>query len=194
MQYLSTALVILAVTIVMRYVVASARRKPDVQEDGAMVLRLPGFIAGIGYAAVGFGALIAAVTVFQLVPTTGNEVVPYLVSFFVVLGLPLVLLANRIRITVTDQGVRSVGFTKKVREMRWDEVRKVTFSITSELVLHSDRARIKLNTMLVGLQSFIEVMKQRLEPTLYEKALQECETALNNMQGRAAGPKGKPPS
>lgn len=194
MPYLTTAITILVVSIVLRYLLLSGKREPDRQRDGTLVFKYPGFVAVIGYIAIGFGVLIGIVTVFQIIPTTGDEVVPYLVLLFVLLGLPLVVIEKGIRITATDQMVRYVGPTKKAREIRWDEVRKVTFSFTSELVLHSELTRIKLNTMLVGFESFVEAMKKKLDPALYEKALQGYETTLKNMERRWTRPKTKKPS
>ncbi len=181
MNYLTTIIVIIVVTFLMRYLLTFAKKQPATNEDGSMVLKYPGFMAVIGYTAIGFGVLIGIITVFQIVPTTGNEVVPYLVSFFVVLGLPLVLIGTFTRITVTDQKVQLTGITGKVKEIRWEEINKVTFRWTAELILHSEHAKVKLNMILIGFNSLVETMKQKLDPALYEKALQEWEKAQQNI-------------
>ena len=181
MHYLSTAVTILAISIVLRFLLASGRRAPERCREGALVLRYPGFVAVVGWVAIGFGALIAAVTVFRLVPMTGEEAVPYLVLGFVLLGLPLVLPGIAVRITVTEEAVRSSGLRKGTREIPWAEVERVTFSWTSELVLHSGRARIRLNTLLSGFDGFLEVMKRKLDPALCEQALERCTVALRRM-------------
>ncbi|MBN1836708.1 MAG: hypothetical protein JW820_12710 [Spirochaetales bacterium] len=88
MHYLRTAVTILAVSIILRFLLASGRRAPERRREGALVLRYPGFVAVVGYVAVGFGALIAGVAAFRLVPMTGEEAVPYLVLGFLLLGPP----------------------------------------------------------------------------------------------------------
>jgi hypothetical protein len=151
--------------------------------DGTMVLKYPGFITVLGYVVIGFGLLCGIITVFHIIPTTGDEVVPYLVLFFVLLGAPLVLLGHGTRVLVTEEKVQYAGVFKKV-EIRWEEIQKVTFSFTSELVLQSGTAKIKLNMMITGFEGFVDMMKRKLDPALYEKALQNWEKARNNMDRR----------
>jgi len=140
-------------------------------------------VAVVGYVAVGFGALIAGVTVFRLVPMTGEEAVPYLVLGFVLLGLPLSLLGSAVPITVTGEAVRSSGLRRRAREIRWSEVERVTFTWGSALVLHSEGTRIRLNTLLAGFDGFVEVMKRKLDPALYAQALERC-AATHERMGR----------
>ena len=149
-----------------------------------MVLKYPGFMAFIGYIAIGFGAIIGIITGSHLVKTTGDKLVPYIILFFVVLGLPLVLIVRCIRIVVMDEKILYIGITKKVKEIRWDEIRKVTFSKTVELILRSEETKIKLHMDLVGFESFLELMKQKLDPSLYEKALQDWEAAMKSFGRR----------
>jgi hypothetical protein len=182
MEYLTTAAVIIIVTLVIKGIHDTAKKTPYMAAPNAMVLKYHRAIAIVGYVVIGFGFSMGIVTIFQLIPTTGDEVLPYLVSFFVLLGLPLILMEKNIRVTVTDELVRYTGITKKSVEVRWDQVRRVTFSVLSQIVLHSDTAQVKLNTELEGLDAFIEKMKQKLEPSLYEKAIEEMEKAVKNMK------------
>ena len=90
MRYLSTAVTVLAVSIILRYLLASGRRAserrapgrraPERLQDGARVLRYPGFVAVVGWVAVGFGALVGVVTGFRLVPMTGEDAVEFMLA------------------------------------------------------------------------------------------------------------------
>lgn len=184
MKYLTNAIVIIVVSIILRYLFTLTKKQPVINKEGEIVLKYPGFVGGIGYFVIGFGVLIGIIGGFHLVKTTGDEVLPYLVLFFVVLGLPMVLMSNNNRVLATNQKIQYTGITKKVREIRWDEIRKVTFSFTSELVLQSELIKIKLNIMLAGFENFVEFMKPKLDPALYEKALQAWEKAVKNMERR----------
>ncbi len=183
MQLISTVIIIILVTFLVRHFInASKNTVPLV--GGALVLKYPGFMAVIGYAVIAFGALIVIVTEFQIIPTTGNEVVPYLAGFFVVLGLPLVLIEKRVRAVVTEEKVGYTGLVSKYREIRWDQVREVRFSFTSEIVLSAGETRIKLNVILAGFEGFVEIMKRKLDPSLYSEALGKYEQTLANMERR----------
>lgn len=184
MSYFSTAITLLAVGIVLRYVLAAGRRRPRVLQDGTMVLKYPGSVAAIGGAAIGFGALAGVVTWLDLIPTTGDEALPYLVLGFVLLGLPLVLLERAVRVFAGEQAVRRAGLFGKAAELRWEEVRAVSFSAASQLVLRGERTRIRLNAMLVGFDSFVELLKGKLQPELYAEALRRWQTAAGGARRR----------
>ena len=70
---------------------------------------------------------------------------------------------------------------RRVREIPWGEVERVTFSWTSELILHGRGTRVRLNTLLAGFDGFLEVMKRKLEPALYAQALGRCTATLKRM-------------
>ena len=185
MYFMIGAVVAVVVTVVMRILFSVARKSPAVTTgEGTMVLKYPGLIPGIGYFSMGFGALIGLVCIFHLVPTTGDEVAPFLVLFFVLLGLPLVILGHGVRWLLSDEKIRYEGLFRRAKEIRWEEVRKVAFSLTAELVLESESAKIKLNYLLAGFPSFVEVMKRKLDPSLYEAAMQKLEKARRNIGGR----------
>ena len=184
MYFMIGAVVAVVVTLVMRILFSVARKKPAVTGDGTIVLKYPGHIPGIGYFSMGFGALIGIVTIFHLIPTTGDEIAPFLVLFFVLLGVPLVIIGHGVRCLFDDEKIRYEGLFRRVKEIRWEEIRKVAFSLTAELVLESESAKIKLNYLLAGFPSFVEVMKRKLDPSLYEAAMQKLEKARRNLGGK----------
>lgn len=184
METITLILIIVIVTIVVRYAFSFSKKKAPVSHDGTMILKYPFLIALIGYFSIIFGVLIGVVTVLQLVKTTGNEAVPFLVSFFVLLGLPLVLMQARTRALVTDDKIRFTGILNRVKEIRWDAIEQVSFNFMSELVLKTKDTAIKLNMMLAGFNDFTAMIKQKLDPSLYGAALERLGKAHRNMDKR----------
>jgi hypothetical protein len=171
MTSLTAGIIIISVTLILRHFTKSAGEKAPTATEGGVELRYPLFMASVGYAAMGFGALIGIITRFQIIKTTGNEVVPFLIAFFIILGLPLVVGQRRIRLVISDRGLLLSGLWKRYPEMLWLEIRSVDFNAISQMVLRTDNNTIRINIMLVGFASVIEMMKQKLDPAMYEKAL-----------------------
>jgi hypothetical protein len=182
MEYITTLIIIIVVSFVIKGIRSSSKKKSFVGADGTLILKYSVVLSVIGYITIGFGFLMWIVTIFDLIETTGDEVLPYLVSFFVILGLPLILIEKNIRVLISDEKICYTGITKKMVEILWSDIVKVSFSFTSQIVLHTVYAKIKLNTELSGFESFIEMMKLKLEPALYENALQEMNKALSKLK------------
>lgn len=48
-------------------------------------------------------------------------------------------------------------------------------------MLHSEGTRIRLNTLLMGFDGFVEVMKRKVDPGLYGPAPERCAASLERM-------------
>ncbi len=175
MEYIIPAVTLAVVYALLQFIMSRSRKKTVVYGE-TLIMKYSIVMPIIGYISISFGILIAVITIFQLVPTTGNEVVPYLTGFFVLMGLFLVLFQNRITVIITDVDISYKGlFTQK--KISWSEINRVSFSFFSEFVFASRGKQIKINVMFNGFLGFLEIMKNKLDPSIYNEAIKKYDTA-----------------
>ncbi|MBN1523847.1 MAG: PH domain-containing protein [Spirochaetales bacterium] len=175
MNGITVGIIFIIVTVVVAIIRISGRKKAIVTASGTMVMKYPVLVAIFGYIGIGFGLAAGIIAYSNIIPVTGTEAVPFLVLGFVLMGLPHVILQANVRVIVDEETIRYSGFLRKNREVRWEKILEVRFSFTSELVLYSDTTKIKINSIMKGYAAFIDRLKQKCVPALWEDAVKKSD-------------------
>ncbi len=178
MNYISSVIIFILVSALMKYLMDSSKKQPTIKEDGLVVLKMNKAYGIIGYIGIVFSALIGIIASQGTVKSVKDLfIVLALVLFFMLLSVPLVLVSKKMKVEVDEEKVKYYGVTGKTREIFWKEIKEVKFSKTMlELALNTDKTRIKLHMHLVGFPQFVNTMKAKVEYSLYRDAISEIET------------------
>lgn len=167
--------IIIVVSLLMVYLSKTSKKQPVLNKDGTMILKLDNVYGLVGYTGVIISGVIPITDLLGIVES--QEDVLQIIGISVlslILSIPLILLARNYKVEVTEDIIRYYSITGKTREIMWIDINKVKFGkISLELSLYTDYYKIKLHAHLIGFPSFIEIMKQKLKPSLYEDALKE---------------------
>jgi hypothetical protein len=95
-----------------------------------------------------------------------------LLLLFSLLSLLLMLVSRNVRYIVSDEGIKYYNLTGKSKEIKWSEIKGVRFGkVSLELSIFSESQKIKLHMHLAGFYSFIDIMKEKIKPELYEESV-----------------------
>jgi hypothetical protein len=166
-------LIILFAAFASRLVASASDKAPELIGGGRRVLRV-----NRGYAVmtgVGIGMI---VLLLVLAPARAGKPlkafpgVVGIVAACVAIGLPVVLATVRVRVEFDREVIRRRDMWGKRTEIRWDEIRQVSFNkMRLELALASASRKIGLNVHMIGFPDFLEVLKDRLDPALWRNPL-----------------------
>jgi hypothetical protein len=171
-DYTSTAIVVLLVGALLFLLGRAARKKPPVTAEGALLLRFGSGYMVLGYVSIGMGCLCA----FAFAINRHKSLQMFLIWAGIMLllllpGLYLVFFAIRTRVECDEQKVRLYAMNGKLSEVAWHEVGEVKYDKKSMwLSLIGPNSRAKVHVQMVGFNSFIELMKKKLDSRLYKDA------------------------
>lgn len=172
MHYITSGIIFAVVIVLMKHLTSSSKKQPILNGEGVMVLRMNKNYSIFGYMNIAISAMIGIIPCLGLVETIGDTfIILCLVLFFIGSGTLLVLVSRNTKVEIYDEKIRYYGITGKVKEIQWEDIRKVTFGKTSlELSLITMYEKIKIHMHMVGFLSFIELMKKKIDYSLYEEA------------------------
>jgi hypothetical protein len=164
-----------AVLLVLGLAAAVARAGPKVDEQArTFTVEYSWLIKGIGLV-TGLGMPLLVIGLMFVVRfRTERDVYAAggLLLFFGLLGGWLLLESMRVRVVVSEQGVVGYSPWRAVRSFRWDEVKQVYFSQTSNFVIVGPGGKkIKVNVLLTGVRELCLAFKRFLPPEVYAGAV-----------------------
>lgn len=161
---------VIVVCLFMSYMYEVSKKKAEYDIDGNFVLRM-----GILYSALGWFLIILSIIIFIFAPREGSGLASILFIFLMFFGGGcLFVLISKIKIVVTQEKIIYYGLFNKTITINWIDIDSVVFNeLSQELILKSDTSKIKLEPFLIGINDFKECMKEKLNPSLYEDALEK---------------------
>lgn len=173
MNAISSVAIVVAVMFMMRFFAQQSKKAPSVDESGFTVLRLPMLYEIIGWVGMAIIALVTtSIFLFSANGTGDNSNIVGAVFGLIVFGSffilsVLLILSRRKSFIRFDNNIIEVhGITTKVKVINWKNVKTVSFSGTKTLKLSDDNVKVGVAYSLVGFQSFVEKMKQKVPPTV----------------------------
>lgn len=143
--------------------------------DGKIILKMNKL-----YEVIGILSLIVSIFVIILGFISGSIFSSdfiYVLTFFLLLSLPgilLILYSQNIMIEVNSEKILYIGITKKIKEIKWDELKTISFNSSSkEIILKSNNITIRLNLHLKGFGSLIKIIKENVDVSIYKKAFEK---------------------
>lgn len=178
MKIVSSVIIVVIVSAIMKYLMSSSNKQVSKNDDGALVFKMNkaygffGILGIIGAGIVGIIASLGTVKTFQ-----DLLMVLFIMLFIVGLCLPLILVARNQKIVVTDEKIIFYSMTGKMKEILWTRVKAVKFNkVSLELKLSANRTSIKLHMHLVGFNKFLELVKKKLGVEIYGQAFADIES------------------
>lgn len=178
MNFAVTVVVIIAVTVLMKYLSRSSKKQPVFSEDGSIILRMNRAYGIVGFIGIGGALLITVIASAGSVKTQGDLlIVVLLILFFALISVPLVLTLRNVKALVNDKGIKYYGITGKLKEVHWSDIKKVKFSkISLELTLITDTKKVKIHVHMAGFDHFLKLLKKKLDSELYSQAVNLLQT------------------
>jgi hypothetical protein len=181
MNLLGIVLTVVTVTLLMKYLVNSSKKEPIIDESGKMILRINKAFAVIGYIVVLAAIFIIIIACLGTVKSQSDLlIVICLTAFFALLGIILILYSHNFKVEVNEEKIIGFGMFGKSKEIKWNDIKKLKFNKTSmELIVISDTAKIKIYPHLIGFPNLVNLIKQKLDASMYQEVLQQIEIANN---------------
>lgn len=157
----------------MRLLDNGINQEAEQMENGKIVLKMNKFYGILGIISVVFSIILAIIAVLS--GAFGGEDIVYvllMLAFFLLIGLLLILYSRNTMVQATAEKIEYTGLTGKSKEMRWNEVNAVSYNPSSkEITLKSGNDKIKLHLHLKGIGSLINIIKQNIDISICEQAL-----------------------
>ena len=177
MNYLGTLIIFIVVSFLMKYLMSSSKKQPIINEKEGMTLKMNKAYGIIGYIGIAFTTAIGIIA--SLGTVKSNEdlfIVIGLVLFFLMLSVPLVLVSKKMKVEADNKKVRYFGINGKTKIIMWSEINNVKFSKSMlELTLITDSTKVKIHMHFIGFSGFIELMRSKIDYTLYKDAINSIE-------------------
>lgn len=173
MEFVIKIIIIAIVTIFMKYLYSKSKKKLKRNIDGTIILKLSKAIEIIGIVAIIVSIIIAVIATMGSVKTKEDlYCVLALIAFFIVLGVPLILIYRNYRVEVTNEKLIYSNMFGKIVEFSWYDLDKITFHQASqEFHLKSGNKKITVYLYVVGLQDFLQIVKEKVNESIYLEAL-----------------------
>lgn len=163
------------VKLVMKAIDSTSKKELTLEDNGTIELEM-----NKAYGIMGVISVIISILLFILLVRNGFEdldfvkVVGIMSLIFGAVGVLLVLVGKNIKVLVTDRQITYYGLMSKEKTIFWSQIEKITFNKNSlELSLITSETKIKLHMHLVGFNSFIKVLKQKVNSSIYKGVLGE---------------------
>lgn len=174
MSYLGIIVTVIMVQLLVRYLASTSNKNPFIDKERVMVLTHSKIYEIIGYIGVGVAAIIGVIASLGTVKSvTDLIIVIFLVLFFLALSASLILMTKKTKIEIGNDKVRYFNTFGKMTEITWIDIREIRFTKSMNLILLSDKAKIKINAFVVGFPSFIDLLKTKVDYEIYKDALYE---------------------
>ncbi|SEA44121.1 hypothetical protein [Bizionia paragorgiae] len=170
---LKTILPVIVVTLVMGLLLAASKKKPKKDEVGNIILQLPKLYPIIGILVIigGIGLLI-----FAFFFANGNDQILAIISSLVAMIFGLLMFAKGYisHIKVTDLGITETTLFAKQKEIRWNEIREVSFGkVSLEMKIESSNKNIKAHMHLVGFDELVSNLEEKTGKTRIQIGIPE---------------------
>ncbi len=160
---ISTILIVVAVSFVMRKLYSSSKQTPQLNAGGDKILRYPKVYAIIGYGGITFSLFIALMGFFfNSGPDKGNPMWFLFPLGFSLLGIPMILLRRNTQITLNGEKIEFRNFIGKKKTILWNDITQVKVRSDKQLVLRDSTKKIEVNYSITGFQSLLDMMKAKL--------------------------------
>lgn len=162
---LKNILPVIVVTLVMGLLLAASKKKPKKDEIGNSILQLPKLYPIIGILVIigGIGLII-----FAFFFANGTDQVLAAVCSLIAMVVGLLLFAKGYisHIKLTDLGIIETTMFAKQKEIKWNEIKDLTFGKTSlELKIKSADKNIKAHMHLVGFDELVSKLESKTGKT-----------------------------
>ena len=170
---LKNILPVIIVSIVMALLIAASKKKPKKDGLGNIILQLPKLypIVGISVIIGGLGLLICA-----FFYANENDQILAIICSLVAMVVGLLLFAKGFisHIKVTDLGLIETTLFGKQKEIKWDEIRDLSFGkVSLELKIISSDKNIKAHMHLVGFQELVSKLEEKTGKTRIQIGIPE---------------------
>jgi hypothetical protein len=165
-----------------KYLMISSQKKLSLNSEGVIVLRVNKINCIIGIIGIIFGVMLGfIIQEFHMVKDDRDLMLAIcLISFFMLSGISLILMWKNQRVEIKKKSIKYYDMRGKVKVILWEDINFVKFNrIGLNLVLVTNENKVKINLNLIGFQSFVEIMKQRLGKDLYEIPMSKVERVQN---------------
>ncbi|AOR27290.1 hypothetical protein FORMB_02280 [Formosa sp. Hel1_33_131] len=170
---LKNILPVIIVSIVMALLIAASKKKPKKDGLGNIILQLPKLypIVGISVIIGGLGLLI-----YAFFYANENDQILAIICSLVAMVVGLLLFAKGFisHIKVTDLGLIETTLFGKQKEIKWDEIRDLSFGkVSLELKIISSDKNIKAHMHLVGFQELVSKLEEKTGKTRIQIGIPE---------------------
>ena len=87
------------------------------------------------------------------------------------MSIYIILYVFIFRISVDNEKVISIGTFGNVKELMWKDIKKVSYILINEqLTLEDGHQKIKVDVKFIGVNEFLDVMKNKVDPSIYSSA------------------------
>lgn len=165
---LKSILPVIVVSLVMAFLYQASKKKPKKDELGNIILQLPKL-----YPIIGFLIIIAGIGLFIFAFFIANESdkIASSISGFIAIIVGCLLFAKGYisHIKITDLGIIETTMFGKVKEIKWNEIRDLSFGkVSLELKIASSDKNIKAHMHLVGFQELVSKLESKTGKTKTE--------------------------
>lgn len=162
---LKNILPVIVVTLVMGLLLAASKKKPKKDEIGNIILQLPKLYPIIGILVIigGIGLII-----FAFFFAIGTDQILAAICSLIALVVGLLLFAKGYisHIKVTDLGIIEITMFAKQKEIRWNEIKDLSFGKTSlEMKIKSADKNIKAHMHLIGFDELVSKLEEKTGKT-----------------------------
>ena len=170
---LKNVLPVIIVSLVMVLLFAASKKKPKKDEKGNLILQLPKLYSIIGILVIigGIGLLI-----FAFFFANENDQILAIISSLVSVIIGLLLFAKSYisYIKVTDLGIIETTMFGKQKEIRWNEIKDLSFGeVSLEMKITSSNKSIKAHIHLVGFYDLVSMLEEKTGKTKIQIGIPE---------------------
>jgi len=187
MNPISVVIIVVAVSLMLRYVAKGSKQDPLINEDGKKVLRLPLLYEVIGCLLL-ICFLMIGIFLFSAKGTSDTSDIADLAfgigvfGFFCFLSILLILSRRKSIVLFDDEKIEARYIFAKPRLMLWKDVMQVEFSPSSKGLKFSDgKQKIGVGYSMVGFQSLLDEMKSKLAPQVISDSLEKVQRFYKRM-------------
>lgn len=162
---LKIILPVIIVTLVMGLLLAASKKKPKKDGAGNIILQLPKLYPIIGILLIigGIGLLI-----FAFFFANGNDQILAIICSLIAMIVGLLLFAKGYisHIKVTDLGIIETTIFAKQKEIKWNEIRDLSFGkVSLEMKIATSDKNIKAHMHLVGFDELVSKVEEETGKT-----------------------------
>jgi len=143
--------------------------------EGKIVLKLSKIYGIAGVLSIITSVIFAIIAIFSG-SVSKDDILSVLaiVALFLLLGLILVLYSRNTMIEASADKVVYTGLTGKKKEIRWSQIKQVSFNNNSkEVTLKSNSTKIKIHIHYRGIRSLLILIKENVDETIYGQTLSQ---------------------
>ena len=179
---MTNGLIAVAVMGLLAFFLELAKKAPNtITKEGELELRFHPVIIWSGFLAAMAGCLMPIVVAFFHPPkSTGDFFAILIMMLMFGWGGGYFFVKRRARVLVSEEGIKATYAFGRDREMRWEDVQKVTYSnMSGHYILRSATEKIGVFGYSVGIRDFAAILQHMVPPENRKKA----QGYLDNMHG-----------